>query len=140
MDLWTTHTHGRELQVITVPSLISTIRKSKQHTAKIFPACCIFTSRSLATAYNRLGSSASRASRRELYLTIDLSPKFSSRKLFGTDHAENTALLLSYRCVYCAVTQNCRGAGLIENTVLLLLVRVCCEPYLATVAVYRVTS
>jgi hypothetical protein len=52
MDLLTTYTHDSEVQVITAPPLISTIHKSSQHPLSIFPACCIFTSRSLATASN----------------------------------------------------------------------------------------
>jgi hypothetical protein len=37
------------------------IHKSPQHTLSPFPACCVFTSRSLATAYNSGDSSASRS-------------------------------------------------------------------------------
>jgi hypothetical protein len=38
-----------ELQVIKAPPLISTLRKSPQHPLN-FPACCVFTSHSQATA------------------------------------------------------------------------------------------
>jgi hypothetical protein len=55
MDLWTTYTHD------TAPQLISTIHKSPQHSLSHFPACCVFTSRSLATAANSGDPSASRA-------------------------------------------------------------------------------
>jgi hypothetical protein len=64
LDWWlyltTTYTHDSELQAITDPPRISTIHKSK-HLLSIFPACCVFTSHSLATASNSGDSSASRA-------------------------------------------------------------------------------
>jgi hypothetical protein len=44
------HLHHSELQVITALSLISTLYKSSQHMLSLFPACCAFNSRSLATA------------------------------------------------------------------------------------------
>jgi hypothetical protein len=50
MDLFTTYSHHSELQVITALSLISTNHKSPQHTLSLFPACCVFISRSLVTA------------------------------------------------------------------------------------------
>jgi hypothetical protein len=60
MNLWmhllTTYTRHSKLQVITV---ISTIYKSPQHPLK-FPACCVFTSRSLTMASNSGDSSAPR--------------------------------------------------------------------------------
>jgi hypothetical protein len=52
MDLLITYTHDSELQAITAPPLISIIHKS--------PACCVFTSRYLATVTNSVDSSASR--------------------------------------------------------------------------------
>jgi hypothetical protein len=55
MDLLTTLTQDSELQVITAPPLITTAP------AKPFPACCVFTSRSLATASISGNTSASRA-------------------------------------------------------------------------------
>jgi hypothetical protein len=58
LDLLTTH-HS-ELQVITALSLISTLYKSSQYLLS-FPACCVFNSRSLATASNTWESSASHA-------------------------------------------------------------------------------
>jgi hypothetical protein len=42
--------HRSELQVITVPLLISTIHRLPQNPLSLFPACCVFNSRSLATA------------------------------------------------------------------------------------------
>jgi hypothetical protein len=54
-------THHSELQAITAPPLISTIRRSPQHPLSLFPACCVFTSRSLATASNSGDPSASHA-------------------------------------------------------------------------------
>jgi hypothetical protein len=60
LDLLTTYTHDSELQAITAPPLISKIHKSPQHLLS-FPACCVITSRSLATASNSGDSSASGA-------------------------------------------------------------------------------
>jgi hypothetical protein len=51
--LLTTSPHDSELQVITAPPLITTTH------AKSFPACCVFTNRSLVTASNNGDSSAS---------------------------------------------------------------------------------
>jgi hypothetical protein len=50
LDLLTTYTHDLELRAITAPLLISTIEKSSQHPISLFPACCVLTSRALATA------------------------------------------------------------------------------------------
>jgi hypothetical protein len=61
MNLLTTYTDDSELPAITAPPLISIIHKSPQHPLSLFPACCIFTSRSLATASNSVESSVSRA-------------------------------------------------------------------------------
>jgi hypothetical protein len=61
MDLLTTYTPHSELQVITALSLISTFYKSPQHPLSLFPARCVFKSRSLPTASNVGDSSASRA-------------------------------------------------------------------------------
>jgi hypothetical protein len=61
MDLLTIYTHRSKLQVITALSVISTLYKSPQHQLKLFPACRVFISRSLATASNSGDSSASRA-------------------------------------------------------------------------------
>jgi hypothetical protein len=58
MDLLTTYKHNSELQVITVPTLISTLYRSLHGKPSL--ACCVFTSRSLATASNSDDSSASR--------------------------------------------------------------------------------
>jgi hypothetical protein len=52
LDLLTTFIHHWELQAITAPLLISTIHKSKQQPLSLFPACCVFNSRSLATVSN----------------------------------------------------------------------------------------
>jgi hypothetical protein len=60
MNLLTTYTHNSEiLQAIAAPPLISTIHKSPQHPLGPFPACHVFTSRSLAKASNKEDSSAS---------------------------------------------------------------------------------
>jgi hypothetical protein len=61
LDLLNTYIHHSELQVITVPLLISTIHRSPQHPLSHFPASCVFNSRSLTTASNSGDSSASRA-------------------------------------------------------------------------------
>jgi hypothetical protein len=60
MDLLTTYTHHLELQVITPLSIISMLYISPQHLLGLFTACCVFISRSLATASNSRDSSASR--------------------------------------------------------------------------------
>jgi hypothetical protein len=52
LDLLTTWTHHSELQLITAPSLISTLSKSQQNPLSLFPACYIFNSRPLTTATN----------------------------------------------------------------------------------------
>jgi hypothetical protein len=52
--------HHTEIQVITGPLLISTIHRSPQN-PNLFPACCVFNSRSLATAFNSGDPSASGA-------------------------------------------------------------------------------
>jgi hypothetical protein len=49
LDVLNVSTHDSELQAITAPPLISTIHKSPQHTLFV-AACCVFTSRFLATA------------------------------------------------------------------------------------------
>jgi hypothetical protein len=60
MDLLTTYTHHSELGAITALLLTSTLYKS-QDPLRLSPACCVFISRSLATASNSGDSSASRA-------------------------------------------------------------------------------
>jgi hypothetical protein len=57
LDLMTNYTHDSEPQVIRAPTLVSTVHKSAP--AKSFPACCVFTSRSLVTATNSGDSLAS---------------------------------------------------------------------------------
>jgi hypothetical protein len=59
--LLTTCTHHSELPVIIALSLISILYKSPQHSLSLFPACCVFNRRFLATASNSGDSSASRA-------------------------------------------------------------------------------
>jgi hypothetical protein len=59
--LLTTYTQDSELQEITAPLLISTIHKSPQHPLRLFPAYCVFNSRSLVMASNSGDPSASRA-------------------------------------------------------------------------------
>jgi hypothetical protein len=58
IDLLTTYIHHSELQIITVPLLIS-IHRSRQHPLILFSACCVFNSRFLARASNVGDSSAS---------------------------------------------------------------------------------
>jgi hypothetical protein len=58
--LLTIYTHDSELQAITAPPLIATIHKSPQHPISHFQPA-VFTSRSLATAYNSRDSFASSA-------------------------------------------------------------------------------
>jgi hypothetical protein len=56
MDLFATYTNDPELQAVTAPPLIT------KAPAKHFPACCVFTSRSLVTASNSGHSSPSKRS------------------------------------------------------------------------------
>jgi hypothetical protein len=59
MDLLTTYTHDSELQAITALSLITL--QVTTASGKPLPACCVFISRSLATASDIVDSSASSA-------------------------------------------------------------------------------
>jgi hypothetical protein len=64
MDLFTIYTHDLELQTITLNYSANADLHNSQITtapAEPFPACYVFTSRSLATASNSGDSSASRA-------------------------------------------------------------------------------
>jgi hypothetical protein len=56
---WHICTHQSEPQVITALSLISTLYISLHHPVCLFPDCCLFNSRFLATASNSRDSSAS---------------------------------------------------------------------------------
>jgi hypothetical protein len=60
INLLTTYIHHSEPQVITALLLFSTIHRSPQHLLSVFPACCVFNSRSLAVASNIGDSSGSR--------------------------------------------------------------------------------
>jgi hypothetical protein len=59
MHLLTTYTNHSELQVITALSKISTLYISPQHLLSLFLVCCVFISRSPATASNSGDYSAS---------------------------------------------------------------------------------
>jgi hypothetical protein len=105
MDSLTTYTHGSELQAITAPPLILTIHKSPKHPLSLFPACCVFTSRSLATASNSGDSSAPRAqvlsSQPPLQNSspnwqLTASPQLSSLKPLRTDLVENAVSNSNY--------------------------------------------
>jgi hypothetical protein len=116
MDLLTTYTHDSELQVIKAPPLNSTTRKSPTPPAKPFPACCVFTSRSLTTDSNSGDSSASRPQ-----LLSSQSPVQNSLKPdnfvpclyhLGTDHIKTPPF---HRCspavallrICCLATETC---------------------------------
>jgi hypothetical protein len=58
LDVLTTYTHNSEVQVITAPSLISTIHKSPHHPLSLFQPD-VFTSSCLVTASNNGYSSVS---------------------------------------------------------------------------------
>lgn len=58
--LLTAYTYNSELQAISEQPLISTIHEITTAHVKSLPACCIFTSRSLATAANSGDSSVLR--------------------------------------------------------------------------------
>jgi hypothetical protein len=59
MNLLTTYTHNSEWQTLTVLPLITANSQITTAPAKPFPVSCVFTSRSLATAFNSGDSSAS---------------------------------------------------------------------------------
>jgi hypothetical protein len=76
----------------TALSLISTLYKSPQTPTKSFPACCLLTSRSLATASNNGNSSTSRAQ-----VLLSQSPVHNSCQL-STVNWTKTPSLLSLPC------------------------------------------
>jgi hypothetical protein len=112
LDLLTTYTCTRdsELQAITAPALISTIHISPQHPLSHFPTCCVFTSRSLATASNSGDSSASRAQLLSSQLNYQL----------ATDHIVEYMSVAAETCLpsLCPETTAARTT---ENTLLPLL-------------------
>jgi hypothetical protein len=61
MDLLTTYTQDTQVQIITASPLYLHNSQITTAPAKLSPACCVFTSRSLATASNSGDSSASRS-------------------------------------------------------------------------------
>jgi hypothetical protein len=107
---------------------VSTIYKSPQHPPSLFPACCVFTSRSLATASNSGDSSASHAQ------VLSSQPPMQNSTLsfvpynISMDHTENTTLLLS--CATVALSRICCVA------MGMCLLSLCSEAG----AVYRVTE
>jgi hypothetical protein len=110
-----TYAHNPELQTITAPPLISTIHKSPQRPLRRVPTFCVFTSRSLATASNSGDFSVSRAEVLSSQPHRHNSLIAPTVQFLGTDHIENTVLLLHS----CPLTQerfselllrNCRGA------------------------------
>jgi hypothetical protein len=124
MDLLTICIHHWELQAITTPSLISTLYKSPHHLLNLFPACCVFHSRSLAAASNSGDSSASPHPHRyspanipQLNCSADCLQDNSSARTM-----QKTQLLYRCRGVFAAPLHiNGRGADYIQNAALLLL-------------------
>jgi hypothetical protein len=55
---FTDHVYTPLRTTITASPLISTLYKSPQHPPSLFPACCVFITRSLAMASNSGDSSA----------------------------------------------------------------------------------
>jgi hypothetical protein len=96
LDLLTTYAHDSELHAFTTPSLISTIHKSPQHPLWL-PACCVFISRSQATASNsgdRLRNDLSHLGslRSLIYFVIEMSPKSAIHFLDVTIMRSGSAL------------------------------------------------
>jgi hypothetical protein len=100
MNLLITYTHYSELKAITAPPLIYRIHKSPQHLLSIFPACCVFIGRSLATASNSGDSSTSRVQ------------VFSSQPLVqnSTELILSLTLRLAVRWPICLRTKHSSGA------------------------------
>jgi hypothetical protein len=131
MDLLTTYTRDLELQAITALSLMYTL-KIITEPAKPFPACCVFISRSLATASNSGDSSASR----DQVLSVQRIPRNWTLSII------NSTIAPSHLSLPCRARLNCQPStnwialvvffitprrGPHRNTVLLLL-RVCSFP------------
>jgi hypothetical protein len=101
------HLHDSELQAITAPPLISTIHKSPQRSVILFPACVVFTNRSLATSSNIRDSSASRAQVLSSQPPVQRSLGLPScLQVFGMDHVE-TPRFQQY--LYCCASIRCCG-------------------------------
>jgi hypothetical protein len=127
MDLLTTYILHWELRLITAPLLISTIDRLPQHPLSPFPACCVFSSRSLAAASNSGNSSASRT----LVVTVRrISRQLNSKVNFSASYLQDNSLertTQKTQPIYCCRGvftgpwySNGRGANNIEITILLL--------------------
>jgi hypothetical protein len=149
-DLLTIYTYESELQAVTAPPLIPTTHKPSQHPLSLFPACCVFTRRSLATASKSGDSSASRAQVLCSQPPVQNSTKLIARTVLviNSRHGphtsrkhQNTVLLLLRSCplprerVYRAVAQARPRRGPQKTPFFYCSVR-----YLVTAAVYRVTA
>jgi hypothetical protein len=150
LDVLTTCTHHSELQVITALSLIFTLYKSPQHPLSPFPTCCVFNSRSLATASNSGDSSAFRAHVVARRLTLDIwnplncQPSTSRIALIvflnTTLRRPNRKHRFQQYCIVVCVFTDTLPRKELHNSFVLCCVRVCCGRYVATAAVYRVTA
>jgi hypothetical protein len=123
MDLLVTYTHDSELQAITVPPLISMIQITTAFT-KPFPACCVFTSRSLARASNSGDSSASCAQVLSSQTTIQNSLGHSS--CLQDNHVENTisnstSVVQRFVAVGTCLPSHCLETSLVYSPILLSL-------------------
>jgi hypothetical protein len=114
--------------------------RSQQHPLSHFPTSCVFNSRSLVTASNSGDSSASRAHIITVANIPQLNCSANCLQDNSTGRiTQKTQPLFCCRGVFTApLYSNGRGSDHIENTVLLL--RACCRRYLATAAIYRVTA
>jgi hypothetical protein len=140
MDLLTTCVHDSELQVITVPPLISKLCKSQKHPLSLFQPA-VFTSRSLAKASNSGDSSASRAhvvTIRRISRNWTVAPivfKVTPRHGPRRKHSHSIVVDVFTAPLY----SNGRGADHIENTFYFCML-ICCRHYLVTAAGYQGTA
>jgi hypothetical protein len=158
IDLLTNYTHNSDLQVITVPSLIST--QITTAPARPSPACSVSDSCSLARASNTGDFSASRTQVLSSQLPMQNSCQLSSEAwcqllaslaelnwlvspilfFITTLHGPNKNTVSNNNCT---VAEACLPICCLEMGYIILFcccMHVCCGHYPATVAVYRVTA
>jgi hypothetical protein len=110
--------------------------------AKPFPACCVLTSRSLATASNSGDSSASRAHGIPGWSSSHNSTKLQICPIDKPSARTTQKIQLFYCCmrVYRAVAQQGSRRRPQKTQVFYCCVHVYCGRYLGTAAIYTVTA